>query len=229
MRRLAAVLLLTLLAALALPGWSAPTCSVCGRALAGPATRLSDGRLLCARDAARAVLQPAQARQVFWGAVAAVNAALGPEMKLREEIDAVELVDRDGMRRVVAAGSGQVRGDGTLGLFRLRRVGSHESWTVYLLSGLPPERLATVAAHEYGHAWQAENNPRYAQATRRLREGFAEWVAWSANTHLGRSGELAFMRSQKDADYVQGLAFFRGLERAGGRAAALAAARSKTR
>ncbi len=207
---------------------SAPTCSVCGRPVSGQVRRLSDGRLLCATDASRAVLEPEEARRVFWGAVAAVNSALGPEFKLRNRIEAVELVDRSGMRRV-ASERGQVRGEVALGLFRFRKQGDLATYTVYLLSGLPRERLVTVAAHEYGHAWHAENNPRYQEVTRSLREGLAEWVAWSTNTRLGRSGELAFMGTQRDPDYVHGLGVFRALERAGGRDAAIRAARTRVR
>lgn len=224
------VLLLVLAAGLLTASWAlaAPACSVCGRPVSGQVKRLSDGRLLCAADAARAVMDSRKGSEVFWGAVAAVNSALGPEMKLRTTIQSVELVDKNGMARVASSG-GQVRGDAAMGLFRLRKVGTEESYTVYLLNGLPPERLATIAAHEYAHAWHAENNPRYREVTRRLREGFAEWVAWTTNSSLGRSGELAFMGRQRDADYVKGLEFYRGLERAGGRDAALRSARTRVR
>jgi hypothetical protein len=48
--------------------------------------------------------------------------------------------------------------------------------SIHVISNLTAGRLAAVLAHELAHAWQAEHCPE--EQSHRVREGFAEWVAW---------------------------------------------------
>jgi len=75
----------------------------------------------------------------------------------------------------------------TLGLYQ--RQGRLRA--IYVLYGLPKLLFRTVVAHEYAHAWQGESCPLLEDD--RLREGFAEWVAYRHLLYLGCSKEAQRM------------------------------------
>jgi hypothetical protein len=106
--------------------------------------------------------------------------------------------------------------DGLCGLY-LRDANGNAS--IHVLSHLPAPRGAAVLAHELAHAWQAENCPEE-QGTR-LREGFAEWVAWRLlDGWEGGEPERAFIEARTD-EYGMGFRLFRGLEESRGSSHAL--------
>jgi hypothetical protein len=82
--------------------------------------------------------------------------------------------------------------------------------SIHLLSHLTETRSTAVLAHEIAHAWQAENCPD-AQGTR-IREGFAEWVAWKVLEGMdGADGERSVIEARTD-DYGDGFRLFAALE-----------------
>ena len=203
-----------------------PACFVCALPVVRGGRRLADGRALCSEHARLAIMDPRQAREVLREAQQAVLATLGAGMRLRHPVDEVRLVDAAALARLMGhAGQGDSH---VLGLFRARYVGEERHYTVFFASGLPRERLLTVAAHEYAHAWHSENHGQYARCSNEFREGFAEWVSYRVNQRLAREAELKHLLSQKAGDYIQGLQKFLELERRVGLREVLQAATSRS-
>jgi hypothetical protein len=198
-----------------------PTCFLCA-APADPSRGgeiLSDGRPLCGPDRSSAVFAQEQAQQLFAQAALEVQQALGPALQLRVPVQQVRLVDVDELWRVSnglyeesTLRRGRVLGLTTLVLKRRGQQHWTEPATVYLLSGVPAERLLTVAAHEYAHIWQAENHPAYSSTSIELREGFAEWVAYKVAEQAGRQEQMAALDFPGDSMYYQGLSKLLALE-----------------
>ena len=92
----------------------------------------------------------------------------------------------------------------------------HKKREIYIQSGLPQILTIEVMAHEYAHAWQAENCP-WQQETLII-EGFAEWVAYRVLMLLGAGKKAALMEERTDI-YGQGLQRMLSVEREGGTAA----------
>ena len=198
---------------------SLPGCSICGLKVPRSGQRLSDGRYLCSSHAQQAIMDPREAAAVVRGAEEVVVAALGPGMRLAHPIDEVLLADRTQLA-ALHQGPG-TSPEGLAGMFQRQTRGTELRYRVYLLNGLPRERLLSVAAHEYAHAWQSENNARFLECSDRFKEGFAQWVAWRVNEHLGRRFERLTLLSNPALVYTQGLRAFTDLGRQEGDAATL--------
>ena len=84
---------------------------------------------------------------------------------------------------------------------------------IYVEYGLPRIFFSEVLAHEYAHAWQAENAPLLADPE--LREGFAEWVAYKTVESWGCRLRLDRFRERQDT-YGAGLRRVLGWEATGG-------------
>ena len=89
-------------------------------------------------------------------------------------------------------------------------------------TGLPRLLMYKVIAHEYGHAWLAENAPF--QRDPALSEGFCEWVAFHV---LGALNAVTVQARQRTAAgfYADALRLLLAIEANGGVAAVLAAVR----
>jgi len=85
-----------------------------------------------------------------------------------------------------------------LGLYRIKDGRSE----ITLLFGLPPDLLYETAAHEYAHAWQAENS--MIDLEPELREGFAQWVAAEVLREKGYWGALEKLEERRDFPYGSG-------------------------
>lgn len=91
--------------------------------------------------------------------------------------------------------------------------------TIHVLSHLPETRVTAVLAHELAHAWQAENCPD--EQGVRIREGFAEWVAWRLLDGLdGCQREREVIASRTD-EYGVGFRLFTELEARAGTSRAI--------
>lgn len=204
-----------------------PPCFVCGIPVRAGGRKLADGRTLCGPDAARAVNDSDRAAALFHEGAATVMATLGTGMALKHPVDAIKIVDQESLAQMLRRRGRPARD--ILGLFQMRARGDERWYTVYLVSGLPPERLLTVAVHEYAHAWHSENHDRYSDCNDRLREGFAEWVAYRVNKRLGRKAEVQHLLAQQMADYIEGLRLFLEVERKHGVAGVFRTATTKDR
>jgi len=154
-----------------------PRCDACSAPVGDQHWTLHDGRVLCARCHSTAIYDPALAGRLFEETVGAVVSQLGLTLRVGVEF---RLVDAPALARVRAsAHDGHDPEEKTLGLYQ--RQGRLRA--IYVLYALPKLMFRTVVAHEYAHAWQGETCPLLDDD--RLREGFAEWVAYRHMLHLG--------------------------------------------
>jgi hypothetical protein len=93
---------------------------------------------------------------------------------------------------------------------------------IYVQAGLPRLWTLKVIAHEYGHAWQAENAAGLRDAV--LVEGFCEWVAYHAVAVLSSGSEESLPTIA--GFYGDALRAVLAIEQAGGIAAVVAQVRS---
>ncbi|MBN2328995.1 MAG: hypothetical protein JXR73_17780, partial [Candidatus Omnitrophica bacterium] len=98
-----------------------------------------------------------------------------------------------------------------LGLYR-RMNGDSE---IYLLYGLPIEMLYDTAAHEYAHAWQAENCVPHQSPE--LLEGFAQWVSAQILKIMGFDQALERLEARRDNPYGTGYHRVKAVEQKFGR------------
>jgi hypothetical protein len=154
-----------------------PRCDACSAPVGDQHWVLHDGRVLCARCHGTAVYDAAVAGRLYSETVGAVVVQLGLTLRVGVEF---RLVDAPALARVRASADAQHDpAEKTLGLYQ--REGRLRA--IYILYGLPKLAFRTVVAHEYAHAWQGETCPLLEDD--RLREGFAEWVAYRHLLYIG--------------------------------------------
>lgn len=172
-------------------------CDVCGVPLGAQANRLPDGRAICRACQQTSIMDPAQASQLFDRAVELIHRATG--FRLRIGVRFV-LSDRPGVRtQLQKIKSEQLHeADRVLGVY----VRDGRRRTIYVQNGLPQILFVQVAAHEWAHAWQAENCPLVRHVL--IVEGLAEWVAYKVLQAMGASKKMALMAERKDL-YGEGL------------------------
>jgi len=158
-------------------------CDQCRLPLRNPTRRLDDGRWLCDRDAAVAVVDPREALRIYeevWRALQSVLAGTGtlPRRNIK-----VSLVNLHELKKHHQSGLAEQEDSGVLGLTHTRiYAGRQFQHEIFLLSGLSRARLAAVAAHEYGHTWLHENVPEGRDLDHDTKEGFCELTAYKLMT-----------------------------------------------
>jgi len=95
--------------------------------------------------------------------------------------------------------------------------------TIWIVAGQSPTATMASMAHELAHAWQSTNCPLQ---DRTITEGFARWVEYRLLLTLGQPGAAQALAVSPDPDYGGGLRLFLGVDRKGGPAAVLKAART---
>jgi hypothetical protein len=195
-----------------------PPCDVCSAPLTDEHWLLSDGRAICANCHATAIYRPEEAVALYDKMKDLTAERLGLKLNVPTGL---ALVDHNQLGEVIrqqneperASQSVQAQAAGpspkpvsapeldaerTLGLYARR--GMRRG--LYVQTGLPRMLFLQVAAHEYAHAWQAENLPTLRDGM--LHEGFAEWVAYSVlGFYEFRRGQEQMLRRQDL--YGQGL------------------------
>ena len=130
-------------------------CSICGLPIRDGFVKTADGRFICKFDRPNAVLDDADAREIFADTRRAVLAIYGPNFALQYPAVTVNVFGVDYW-------SEQGRQDGLhkFGFSVTRKQpGGQCTHTVVLLSGRLRTETAAVAAHEYTHLWINENRP----------------------------------------------------------------------
>ncbi len=184
---------------------TAARCAACGLPMAAAAVRLPDGRQICAHCHQTAIYDPAQAAALF----ARVSEIIGGSLGLGLNVGAdFTLVDHQHLQRLAQDAESLAHGDPAqvIGLF----VRQGRRRAMYVLSGLPQLLLIQTVAHEWAHAWQAENCPLLRDPL--VREGFAEWVAYKTLQVMGAVKRTALME-QRSGLYGDGLRQMLRLER----------------
>ncbi len=174
-------------------------CYLCGVPVKDKFTKLADGRLLCAEDAKRAVLEQDEAVKIFEDVkrdAQTILSRLGklPHRNIQLILEAKPKLDKTG-GNVISRHEDSL----LMGLTRSRCDGGECQHTIYLLHGLTRERLAVVAAHEYGHAWLHENVTR--KMNQDAVEGFCDWLSYQVIKDKPMTGEMKVLLA---SDYSQG-------------------------
>jgi hypothetical protein len=166
-------------------------CDVCGVPLDARAQRLPDGRAICGTCQQTAIIDAGQARQLFDQTIGLVGSAIG--LSLRIGVRFV-VTDRPGVRaQLEKIKPDQLHDvDKVLGVY----VRDGKRRTIYIENGLPRILFVQVVAHEWAHAWQAENCPLVRHVL--IVEGFAEWAAYKVLQAMGASKKMALMIERTD-------------------------------
>lgn len=154
---------------------TAERCTVCGVPVGAAPPRLSDGRPICTVCRASAVDDPLAARAIYEQVVQIAIDRLGLRVRQHQGFGLYSRADMQRLQRTITSDvHGPVQQRHLLGAF-LKLSQRRE---IVVETGLPRLLMVKVIAHEYGHAWQAENAPFQNDA--HMREGFCEWVAYHA-------------------------------------------------
>lgn len=195
-----------------------PVCDTCGAPLGAEQWILSDGRIACGDCHKTAIYEQPAAVQEYDSIKSYVASLLGLSLNIATP---VVLVDRNQLAEIARqqkmAEADQI--DMVLGVYA--RVGMRRG--IYMQTGLPRTLFVQVAAHEYAHAWQGENCPMLRDS--RVREGFAEWVAYKTLVSLGLEKQRARMLQREDI-YGEGLRWALQVERRGGALAVMETCRT---
>ena len=130
-------------------------CSICGLPILDGFVKTVDGRFICKYDKADAVLDAADAREIFADTRREVVAMYGPGFTLEYPEVTVNVFDVDYWSE-----KGQKDGLHKFGFSVSRKQpGGKCTHTVVLLSGRLRNETIATAAHEYTHLWINENRP----------------------------------------------------------------------
>ena len=185
-----------------------PACYICGAPTGPRYWKYPDGRIVCEECGERAVFDIGEIERIMQDAQAIVVKRLGLRLDTPYQLIVEKLQDPrtsgSEPRGQAALGHSPLYGR-ELGLYR--RTG--EKSEIYLLFGLPAELVYEAAAHEYAHAWQAENcSPNLSPE---LREGFAQWVAADVLRTKDFKSALEKLELRSDAPYGTGYRRLRDL------------------
>ena len=178
-----------------------PACYVCGVPVGNTYWQYPDGRTVCSDCGSRAVFDPVEIQATMKDAGRIIARRLNlkltrPYVLVIERLHGLGPAESD-QRETVRPDEKALYGN-ELGAYRLKDGRSE----VILLYGLPPDLLYESAAHEYAHAWQAENSMIGLEPE--LREGFAQWVAAEVLREKGYLGALEKLEERRDFPYGTG-------------------------
>ncbi len=176
-------------------------CFTCGLPIVKDAKSLADGRHYCARDAANALLAPADVQSVVTEAEARLRRQFQGEMEFPERNVGLTLVDRVNIEALFARPGHDYHCPNVLGYYQAKTNGTSLRHEVYLLSGLSASATRAVFAHELTHAWLAQHLPAGRQLSADTEEGFCELIAYLLQKELR---DEAGMRQIAENKYTRG-------------------------
>ena len=90
-----------------------------------------------------------------------------------------------------------------LGWFDPKTIRNKPQYTIRILTGLPRDVFRSVGAHELAHDWMNEELPHLMDKPE-IREGFAEFVAWSFSKAEGNKRMMDYTERRTDDVYGGG-------------------------
>ena len=90
-----------------------------------------------------------------------------------------------------------------LGWFDPKTIRNKPQYTIRILTGLPRDVFRSVGAHELAHDWMKEELPHLMDKPE-IREGFAEFVAWSFSKAEGNKRMMEYTERRTDDVYGGG-------------------------
>lgn len=173
-------------------------CHTCGLPIFKGGVTFTDGRMLCEEDARTAVQDLGTAEGIYADVKRDLFAMLNDLGVLPDRNIKLQLVDQKELRRIFSSTPNAHPDLSLQGVTRTRRYSKegleHE---IYLCIGLSRARTAAVAAHEYTHAWIAENVPTERHLEGDIVEAFCELVAYQLMQQRGEADEVrAILQNQ---------------------------------
>lgn len=181
-----------------------PACYVCGAPVGDDYWKYPDGRITCGECGERVVVDFEEIRRIL----REVQSIVGRRLNLKtrkpfaltiEKLSGLEPVNR----RLVAQDPAPAAALFGRELGQFRSINGQSE--IVLLFGLPPEWTYEAAAHEYAHAWQAENG--VLRVEEELKEGFAQWVA--ADVLRAKNFKTALEKLEARTDFPYGTGYQR--------------------
>jgi len=186
-----------------------PSCYICNVPVGNTYWRFPDGRTLCEICNGKAVLDVDGIERIVAETRTLAERHLGMTLrhpyKLRVETLTHESIN--GRRNPSAPSLRNSLHGREVGKFR-QADGQSE---IVVLFGLPRDLLYETAAHEYTHAWQADN--QLLDQPAELREGLAQWVAAEILRLKGLWEALRRLEAREDAPYGTGYRTIRRLQK----------------
>jgi hypothetical protein len=192
---------------------------LCGVPIYGQSGSLGPGRQTCAVCRQSAITNIETARDLYGEIIVAIERQLRlhvhrpPGLALVSAEQLAYLSGSIGRPPTAHACSGYL-----LGAY----VREGKERAIYVQTGLPRLWTLKVIAHEYGHAWQAENAADLRDPL--LVEGFCEWMAYHAVAALSSNSEETLPAAS--GFYGDALRAVLAIEQTGGIAAVVAQVRS---
>jgi hypothetical protein len=168
-----------------------PRCYLCGLPIKpGDEIKLPDGRFLCARDGATAVLDSRQAQQICADVKNDLDHVFSRFTSFPENVD-VTVIDRIDVDSMFDTSGHDFESPDLLGCIEPQTTNGVKRYKMSLMIGLPLSDLKETCAHEYSHAWVGENvSPaRHARIERDAEEGFCEMMGYLLMDAQGEEAE----------------------------------------
>lgn len=172
-------------------------CYLCGMPVKKDFTELSDQRALCARDVKTVVLDEAEALHIAKETRNELDRLFSRFASFTENVT-LRMADRVDILNLFHVPGNDFDCPNVLGYTqRATNNATNISYTISLLSALPPRQLRATAAHEWAHTWIMENvsSTRQAGIERDAREGFCELVSYLLMESQKDQVELGVIRS----------------------------------
>jgi len=159
---------------------STSTCFFCGLPAKKNTTELSDGRIICERDSANAVLTKEEGLRICRDTRQALSRLFSASMVFPEKNVSVAMVDRVNLQELFRYPGNDYTCPNVWGYFRCETNKATQRLEISLLMGLPLQSFRATCAHEYGHAWLTDNLPaaRKKNISKDAQEGFCELIAY---------------------------------------------------
>jgi hypothetical protein len=179
-------------------------CFACGMPVKDNPTHLTDGRILCARDASDAVMSEDEAKDICKQTKDDLDRLFSRYMTFPDDNIEVSIVDKYHLENLFHAPGFHADGSTVYGATSCNPLSDGKlHQTIDLLSYLSKGRLMAVCAHEYTHTWMNQNlkSVRNLSLDRNTVEGFCELIAYK---YMESRQENVEMQIIKRNTYTQG-------------------------
>jgi len=172
-------------------------CYLCGVPAKINITQLPDGRVLCARDVKRVVLDEAEGQRICQETKEALDRQFSRFISFPDTGVDIEFVDRVDIQSLFRFAGNDFACPVVWGYTASQTNDGRLTHNISLLTGLQPATLRATCAHEFGHVWVNLNVPR----PRRQRmdqdavEGFCELVSYLLMDAQNAEVQKAVIRS----------------------------------
>jgi len=177
---------------------SFPACFVCGLP-AGTSTpgrqHLSDGRIICARDASTAILQVDDAVRACRETWERVDRLFSRFITFPQKNVRIRIVDRVHLLELFKSAGNDYESPNVWGFTQTTNIGPRFEHQISVLGGMPISFFQATCAHEYTHTWINENlnENRRKTLSKDAEEAFCELVAYLLAGSLNDAEEQARM------------------------------------